>query len=527
MNNSPQWTALQSHAEDIKTTKISELFERDVARFEKMSLQVENLFFDYSKNLITEETLNLLKDLLNQAQFSNWRDRYFVGEKINNSEQRSVQHMALRQMDEDSRIMINGEDIMPQIRDTRRRLKEFTEAVREKKWTGHSGKAIEHIVAIGIGGSQLGPMVVTEALQAYHHPDLTCTFVSNVDGHDIDRVTKHFNPETTLFLIASKSFTTQETMMNAETARRWITDHFGNKESVRDHFVALSTNAHAVKEFGIDPENIFGFWDWVGGRFSMWSAIGVPIAIMIGMNRFEDFLEGASAMDVHFKTAPVEENLPALLAMIGIWHRNFMGYPAYSMAAYDARLKNLALWLQQVDMESNGKTVDRDGHPVKWHTGPMIFGGAGTDVQHSFFQWMHQGTDPTPLDFIICSKPDHGHDQHHKTLVTHFLAQQRALMTGINNSDQPYRTFPGNRPSNALIIDQLTPYTLGQLMAAYEHKIFVQGIVWNINSFDQFGVELGKTMANSLQEDWDNPDADYDSSTTGQLSHIKNYFNVT
>ena len=521
--NKPEWAALTDHKSQVADKRIKQLFEADSNRFDKFSLQVENILFDYSKNLITDETLDLLLQLLNASGFDNWRDRFFMGEHVNTTEKRAVQHMALRLPDEAS-VMVDGTDVMPDIVKSRKKLRKFSEAVRERNWTGHSGKAIEHIVHIGIGGSYLGPKMVTEALSRYHHPDLTCSFVSNVDGHEIDEVIRHFNPETTLFLIASKTFTTQETMMNALTARDWITGHFGSADAVAKHFVALSTNSQAVTEFGIDPENMFEFWDWVGGRYSLWSAIGAPIAIMIGMDRFEDLLEGANAMDQHFKTAPAKENLPVLLAMVGIWNRNFLEYPFYSVVTYDNRLELLPQWLQQTDMESNGKSVDRAGQKTDYVTGPMIMGGAVTDVQHSFFQWMHQGTDPTPVDFIICAKPDHKHPEHHQTLITHFLAQQQALMEGVTNTEEPHRNFPGNRPSNALILDSLTPYTLGQLLAAYEHKVFVQGIVWNINSFDQFGVELGKTMAKDLQTGWDMPDENYDSSTLGQLAHIKTHF---
>lgn len=523
--NKPEWQALRDHKEQLGKTRIKTLFDENTKRFDQFSLQVENILFDYSKNLITPETLGLLTGLLDASGFENWRDRFFMGEKVNTTEKRAVQHMALRLSDEAS-VLIDGKDVVPDVIKTRQKLRKFTESVRDRHWTGHSGKAIEHIVNIGIGGSYLGPKMVTAALSRYHHPDLTCSFVSNIDGHDIDEVIEHFNPETTLFLIASKTFTTQETMMNAQTARDWITGHFGTPDAVKKHFIALSTNTEAVTEFGIDSENMFEFWDWVGGRYSLWSAIGAPIALMIGMDRFEDLLDGAQAMDQHFKTAPAKENLPVLMALVGIWNRNFLDLPAQCVVTYDNRLELLPQWLQQTDMESNGKSVNRDGQTVNYTTGPMIMGGAGTDVQHSFFQWMHQGTAPTPVDFIICAKPDHKHPEHHKALITHFLAQQRALMEGVTNKEEPHRHFDGNRPSNALILDALTPYTLGQLLAAYEHKVFVQGIVWNINSFDQFGVELGKTMAKGLQDGWDTSDENYDSSTLGQLTHIKSYFDV-
>lgn len=519
------WSELQEHAEKLKTQRISSLFGKDSSRFEKHSLNIENIFFDYSKNLMTDETLDLLFRLLQDSHFENWRNRFFLGEKINTTDQRAVLHTALRQVDP-LPVMVDGEDVIPDVNAVKEKMRHFVKDVRDKTWRGHSGKPIEHIVHIGIGGSQLGPSMVVDALSAYHDPDLTCDFVSNVDGHDIQRITKHYNPETTLFLIASKSFTTQETMLNAKTARSWIINHFGEPAAVACHFVALSTNTDAVKDFGINPENMFEFWDWVGGRYSMWSAIGMVIALMIGMDRFEDLLEGAGTMDKHFRTAAPKENLPVLMALIGIWNRNFLNYPSYTVVPYDQRLSALPLWLQQVDMESNGKTVDRNGEPVEILTGPLIMGGPGTDVQHSYFQWMHQGTDITPADFIICARPDHTYADQHKTLVTHFLAQQQALMQGIENKAEPHRSFPGNRPSNAIILDCLTPFTLGQLLAAYEHKIFVQGVIWNINSFDQYGVELGKTMANDIQENWDMPDYKADSSTLGQLQHIKNYLNT-
>ncbi len=522
---SESWKTLENIKDNLSKKTIKQLFDDQPDRFYNFSLQVENIFFDYSKNLIDQETINMLLSLLKESGFENWRNRYFMGEKINKTDNRAVLHTALRQS-KPHPVLVDGKDVSPDVAAVKDKMRRFCKNVRDKTWRGHSGKPISHIVHIGIGGSQLGPSLVVDALATYHDPDLTCDFVSNIDAHDIERITKHYNPETTLFLIASKSFTTQETMMNAHTARKWVLDHYGDPDSISSHFVALSTNEAAVSEFGIDPENMFEFWDWVGGRYSLWSSIGLVIPLMIGMDRFEDLLDGAGAMDDHFRTAPPETNLPVLLGLTGIWNRNFLNYPAYTVVPYDQRLSKLPLWLQQVDMESNGKTVTRDGMPVDMQTGPMIMGGAGTDVQHSYFQWMHQGTAPTPSDFIICAAPDHDYPEHHKKLVTHFLAQQQALMEGIENKAEPHRSFPGNRPSNAFILDRLTPYTLGQLLAAYEHKIFVQGIIWNINSFDQYGVELGKTMAKDLQDHWDDPQETNDSSTLGQLNHIKGNFSV-
>ena len=514
-----EWKTLKAHFETLKNTQIAALFKKDPARFDNFSISQNGLLFDYSKNLVTEETRKLLIKALMDKGFTNWRDRFFLGDKVNTSEKRAVLHTALRMQNEAS-VLVEGQNVIPKIKAVLDKMHHFTETVRGKKWHGYSDMPIEHIVHIGIGGSQLGPSMVVNALKHLHHPDLTCDFVSNVDGHDIDRITAHYNPETTLFLIASKSFTTQETMLNAETAKEWIVGHFGTAEAVKHHFVALSTNTKAVTEFGIDPKNMFEFWDWVGGRYSLWSAIGLPIALMIGMDNFNRLLAGAADMDKHFKSAPLGQNIPVMMGLVGFWNRNILGYPAHVMAVYDQRLKSLPDWMQQVDMESNGKTVDRHGQRSDFPTGPLIMGGAGTDVQHSFFQWIHQGTDPTPVDFVICAKPGHDHPEHHKTLITHFLAQQRAMMEGIKNTEEPYRNFEGNRPSNAFILDELTPFRLGQILAAYEHKIFVQGILWNINSFDQFGVELGKTMASDIQRDWDQDKSAYDGSTQGQFDFL-------
>ena len=450
MKNSPEWTALQNHAKTIKSQKISDLLESDPKRFEQNSTEALNIFFDYSKNLMTVETWNLLFDLLKKSDFENWRNRFFLGEKINHTDKRAVLHTALRQEDS-TPVLVDGQNILPEIARVKSKMRTFVRNIRDKTHTGHSGKAISHIVHIGIGGSQLGPEMVCHALSQFATSDLTCDFVSNVDGHDIQRITQHYNPETTLFLVASKSFTTQETMMNAHTARDWIVDHYGTGDAIASHFVALSTNTAAVTEFGIDPDNIFPFWDWVGGRYSLWSSIGLVIALMIGMDRFDDLLAGASDMDKHFRNTEMKKNLPVLLALVGVWNRNFLDYPTYTVVPYDQRLSKLPAWLQQVDMESNGKSVNLDGILVDINTGPMIMGGPGTDVQHSYFQWMHQGTDTCPADFIICAQPDHPYKEQHKTLVTHFLAQQKALMDGIKSKDAPHRDFPGNRPSLSLI----------------------------------------------------------------------------
>lgn len=521
MNKS--WDTLKLDAERLKSVRIEHLFEQNSRRFEQFSLQVENLFLDYSKNLIDGQVMTDLIALLKDSQFENWRDRFFIGEHINHTEDRAVLHTALRQT-EPHPIFSNGENILPQIENVKSRMRQCAQDVRDKTWRGFSGKAIEHIVHIGIGGSSLGPAMAINALKAYHDPDLTCDFVSNVDGHDIQRITDHYNPETTLFLIASKSFTTQETMLNAHTARDWILQHFNHDpDAIKQHFIALSSNAEAVDAFGINKNHMFEFWDWVGGRYSLWSSIGLVIAIMIGMDRFEDLLEGANVIDRHFQTAPPQENLPVILALIGIWNRNFLNHPYYSVIPYDERLKTLPYWLQQLDMESNGKSVDKNGDRLQIKTGPIIMGGAGTDVQHSFFQWMHQGTDICPLDFIICARPDHPYAEQHQTLVSHFLAQQQALLHGYDDQNAPHKHFDGNRPSNALVLDCLTPYTLGQLLAVYEHKIFVQGVIWNINSFDQFGVELGKKLAKDIEKNWEKPNENNDSSTLGLLNHIKNY----
>ena len=519
-NSQSQWADLFDHATTLSSQCISQLFESDTRRFESFSIQHEDLLFDYSKNLITPETRQMLINTLENSDFYNARNDLFSGNKINITEDRAALHTALRQQGEHP-LHVDGYNIIPDIKSALNKMYNFSKRLRNKKYLGYSGKPISNIVNIGIGGSHIGPMMVVNALKGLHHPDLTCDFVSNVDGHDIQRITQSYDPETTLFLIASKTFTTQETMLNAQTARTWVVDHYKTDQAVQSHFVALSTNEQGVEDFGIDPENMFTLWDWVGGRYSLWSSIGLPIAIMVGMDNFETLLAGAHSIDKHFKSSALEENIPVLMALVGFWNRNILGYQCHAMIPYDCRLSLLPAWLQQADMESNGKTVTRHGQTVQHATGPLIMGGSGTDVQHSFFQWMHQGTDPTPIDFILCAQPEHTHTEHHKILVTHFLAQQRALMQGIENTDEPHRNFPGSRPSNALIIERLTPYSLGQLLAIYEHKIFVQGILWNINSFDQYGVELGKTMANDIQNNWDQDKSGYDSSTQGQFNYIE------
>ncbi len=518
MFETPAWKALATHAKSLPSLKS---LAADPNRFEPFSIKIDGMLFDYSKQRLDTTTRKLLIDALKASNFANWRDRMFLGDKINTTEKRPVLHTALRTT-KDKSILVEGRDVVPDVREVLDRLEAFCKNTHTQKLTGYTGKPITNIVHIGIGGSHLGPQMVVEALTDHHIDGMSCHFVSNIDGHNMATVLKQSDPETTLFLIASKTFTTQETMMNAKTARNWFVDTAGDNKAVAKHFVALSTNIKAATDFGIAEGNIFGFWDWVGGRYSLWSAIGMPIALMVGMEHFRAMLKGACAMDQHFFDAPAEQNIPVMMALIGLWNRSFLDMPSHVMAVYDHRLSMLPDWLKQTDMESNGKSIDRHGLPVDYTTGPLVMGGAGTDIQHSFFQWMHQGTGRVPTDFIICKKPAHEHSEHHRTLMSHFLAQQRALMLGVKNADAPHRAFDGGRPSSAIILDELTPHTLGMLLAAFEHKIFVQGVLWNINSFDQFGVELGKTMANEILENWDNLDAvNLDSSTAGLLKHLQ------
>jgi glucose-6-phosphate isomerase len=522
LTQSPAWRALADHRERLARSSIRELFARDRERAERFSLEAAGVYVDYSKNLVTDETLVLLTTLAREAGVEERRRAMFAGERINVTEDRPVLHVALRER-AGTRIMVDGEHVSPKVSAVLARMRRFTDAVREGAWRGHTGRAITDVVNIGIGGSDLGPRMVCEALKPYARNGLTMHFVSNVDGADIAEVLQAVNPETTLFVISSKTFTTRETLLNAHTARSWLLASGAPELAVANHFVAVSTNAAAVTAFGIDPGNMFEFWDWVGGRYSLWSAIGLPIALYVGMDAFEALLAGAHSMDRHFAEAPLERNLPVLLALIGIWHTNFFGAASHLIAPYDQYLHRLPAYLQQLDMESNGKSITLGGERVDYATGPVIWGEPGTNSQHAFFQLLHQGSALIPADFIVCMRPHHALDAHHAVLLANCFAQTEALMNGSHALDAPYRSFDGNRPTNTLCLETLDPASLGALLALYEHKVFVQGVVWNINSFDQWGVELGKRLAVSIEDEFASPDAAsaHDSSTNGLINRFK------
>jgi glucose-6-phosphate isomerase len=511
------WQALAAAPKpELKT-----LFAADSGRFGKLSVALPGLLADFSKQPVTDDTLKLLLAFAREQGLEGARDAMLGGAKINTSENRAVLHTALRAA-ADATITVDGKNIVEDVQETFTRAKKFAENVRNGLWQGYNHKNITDVVNIGIGGSSLGPQLATQALAAFHHPRIQCHFVANVEASDLEGKLKGLSPETTLFIVASKTFTTAETMQNANIARQWVLNHYKDEAAVEKHFVAASTNTEAVKAFGIAPENMFPFWDWVGGRYSVWSAIGLSVMIMIGADNFRDFLTGAREMDEHFRDAPLEKNIPALMGLIGLWNRNFMGYGAYAVIPYHACLGRLPAFLQQLDMESNGKTVDKTGKAVTVPTGPIIFGEPGTDAQHSFFQWLHQSPDIVPVDFIAAVKTPYGHKEQQVMLLANMLAQSEALMIGRDSSTEPHRHFTGNRPSTTLLLDELTPKTFGMLLALYEHKVFVQGVLWGINSFDQWGVELGKIMAKALEADIKSgAPAPHDGSTLGLLEYIR------
>ena len=540
LTQSPEWKALQSHHAQIVPRHMRDLFAQDPKRFDAFSLRFEDLLLDYSKNRITSETMDLLRNLAKAADLSGWTRKMFSGEKINTTEDRAVLHIALRNRS-NTPILVDGKDVMPEVNAVLRHMREFTEAVRGGRWLGHTGQPMTDIVNIGIGGSDLGPVMATEALKPYGSPKLRVHFVSNVDGTHITETLKLLNPATTLFIIASKTFTTQETLTNAHTARDWLLKTLKDEKAVAKHFVALSTNAKDVSKFGIDTSNMFEFWDWVGGRYSLWSAIGLSIALYVGMNHFEAMLDGAHAMDNHFRTAPLEQNLPATLALVGLWYNNFFDAQTQAILPYDQYLHRFAAYLQQGDMESNGKSVTRDGARVDYQTGPVIWGEPGTNGQHAFYQLIHQGTKLIPCDFLAPIETQNPTGQHHQILLSNFFAQAEALMKGKTEAEVraelkaaglsgealeklvPHKVFEGNRPTNSLLFQKLTPRTLGMLIAMYEHKIFTQGIIWRINSFDQWGVELGKQLAKAILPELEKPGkvATHDASTNGLIDHYK------
>lgn len=534
------WQALQKHFDEMKDVTIADLFAKDGDRFSKFSATFDDqMLVDYSKNRITEETLAKLQDLAKECDLAGAIKSMFSGEKINRTENRAVLHVALRNRS-NTPILVDGKDVMPEVNAVLEKMKTFSEAIISGEWKGYTGKAITDVVNIGIGGSDLGPYMVTEALRPYKN-HLNMHFVSNVDGTHIAEVLKKVNPETTLFLVASKTFTTQETMTNAHSARDWFLKAAGDEKHVAKHFAALSTNAKAVGEFGIDTANMFEFWDWVGGRYSLWSAIGLSIVLSIGFDNFVELLSGAHAMDKHFSTTPAEKNLPVLLALIGIWYNNFFGVETEAILPYDQYMHRFAAYFQQGNMESNGKYVDRNGNVVNYQTGPIIWGEPGTNGQHAFYQLIHQGTKMVPCDFIAPAITHNPLSDHHQKLLSNFFAQTEALAFGKSREvveqeyrDQgkdpatldyvvPFKVFEGNRPTNSILLREITPFSLGALIALYEHKIFTQGVILNIFTFDQWGVELGKQLANRILPELkdDKEISSHDSSTNGLINRYK------
>ncbi|MCH9697557.1 MAG: glucose-6-phosphate isomerase [Gammaproteobacteria bacterium] len=538
LTESKEWKALQAHQKDIARIPVRKLFEDDPQRFQRFSCRFNDILFDYSKNHIDQTTIDLLVQLADANGLREQTLAMYRGEPINNTENRSVLHIALRNRS-NRPIKLNGKDVMHEVNLQLSKMQHFSDKVRSGEWVGYSGKKITNVVNIGIGGSDLGPKMVRHALKPYTRPDIRCHFVSNMDPTDIMNTISGLNPETTLFLVASKSFTTPETLTNAETAKEWLLKTAQDRRAVCKHFVAMSTNYDAVKQFGIDPENMFEFWDWVGGRYSLWSAVGLSIAVGLGMYRFEELLQGAYEVDEHFRDTPFEQNIPALMGLLGIWNNNFFHSHGHAVMPYDQNLDIFPRFLQQLDMESNGKYVDRDGNPVDYATGPIIWGEAGTNGQHAFFQLLHQGTQLAPCDFMVAAVNHNEVHSRHEKLLANFLAQPEAMMRGKNREQvieelhasglkNPSETliqskiFPGNRPNSMFIYDKLTAKTLGSLIAFYEHKVFTQGIIWNINSFDQMGVELGKQLANAILPELssDNVNNQHDSSTQSLINEI-------
>jgi len=536
----PAWKELEKHAVATRGLQLRELFTKSPQRAERFSLRWNEILLDYSKNRVTAETLSLLHRLLRESKVEELRNRMFSGEKINFTETRSVLHIALRRP-ANQPLRMDGRDVMPEVEKVRQQMKAFSERVRSGEWKGYTGQPIAHIVNLGIGGSDLGPVMVTEALQPYARRDLKLHFVSNIDSTHLAEALRTCQPSTTLFLVASKTFTTQETLTNAHSARKWFLEEARDDKHIARHFVALSTNETEVKRFGIDPANMFPFWDWVGGRYSLWSAIGLSIALSIGYERFAELLAGAHAMDEHFLKTPVEQNLPMTLALLGVWYNNFHGAQTHAILPYDQYLRRFPAYLQQADMESNGKRVDGEGQPVTWDTGPIVWGEPGTNGQHAFYQLIHQGTKLIPCDFLASVETFNPMGPHHDILLANFFAQTEALMRGKTEAEAreelekeglrgealakllPHKVFPGNRPTNSILVQRFDPKTLGALIALYEHKIFVQGALWNINSYDQMGVELGKQLAKKIETELVKPGSvtSHDSSTNLLINDYK------
>lgn len=536
------WRQLQAHRKSWNTLHLRDLFAQDRKRFNRFSIRHDDLLFDYSKNLVTSETMKLLVQLARESQIEAMRDALFSGERINLTEHRAVLHSALRDRSEQP-VMVDGIDVMPEVRSVLKRMRNFVNQVRAGSWQGYKGDAITDIVNIGIGGSDLGPAMACQALASYASKGLNTHFVSNVDPTQLAEVLKRVQPETTLFVVASKTFTTQETLANAHAARDWFLKKAKLESAVAKHFVAVSTNASEVARFGIDTDHMFGFWDWVGGRYSLWSAIGLSIALYVGMDHFEELLAGGHDMDSHFRTAPLDENMPVVMALLGLWYNNFWGAQTYAVLPYDQYLARFPAYLQQLDMESNGKSVTRDGKQVKVSTGPILFGEPGTNGQHAFYQLIHQGTKLIPCDFLASVEPHNPVADQHEILLANCFAQTEALMRGKTKDEAraeleaaglskseikallPHKVFPGNRPTNTLLYRQLTPRTLGRLIALYEHKVFVQGVIWNINSYDQWGVELGKQLAKVILPEIKaaTPTSGHDDSTNGLIDYCKQW----
>jgi glucose-6-phosphate isomerase len=540
LTQSKAWLDLLAHFAANRQLSMRRLFADDPQRFGCFSLRLDDLLLDYSKNLVTQETMTLLFALARQSQVESWRDRMFDGEKINCTERRAVLHTALRAATDPAHapVLVDGQDVLPSVRSVMKKMRSFSESVRDGTWRGYSGKPVTDVVNIGIGGSYLGPLMVCRALHPYCDK-VKVHFVSNVDSTDLAENLQALDPETTLFIVASKTFTTQETLMNARAARDWFLRAAVDKKHIARHFVALSTNAKEVAAFGIDVSSMFEFSDWVGGRYSLWSAIGLSIALAVGMDNYEELLRGAYEMDTHFRSAPLDQNMPVILALLGVWYNNFHHVATQALLPYDQSLEHFVAYFQQADMESNGKRVDRDGVAVDYATGPVLWGGIGTNGQHAFFQLIHQGTQMVPADFLASAQSFHPMGEHHAALLSNFFAQTEALMRGKTAAEArsemqatgmdetaievllPHKVFEGNKPTNSILFEKLTPRTLGKLVALYEHKIFVQGIVWNINSFDQWGVELGKQLATNILAGLRSGAeiTAHDSSTNGLIHH--------
>ena len=536
----PAYAQLKAHFEATESTHLRDLFAQNPERFNEFSLRFDDMLVDFSKNRVTAETMDLLRQLADQAGLTDAIGKMFSGDKINGTEGRAVLHVALRNRS-NTPILVDGDDVMPGVNAVLDHMRDFSEQLGSGTWKGHTGEAITDIVNIGIGGSDLGPVMVTESLKPYARKNLRVHFVSNVDGVHIYETLQQVRPETTLFMIASKTFTTQETMTNANSARQWFLDNGGTTEGIARHFVAISTNEKAVTAFGIDAANMFGFWDWVGGRYSLWSAIGLSIACYLGFDNFAELLAGGHAMDEHFRDTPLDQNIPVTLALLGIWYNNFYGAQSQAILPYDQYMHRFAAYFQQGDMESNGKSVDRDGQVTDYQTGPIIWGEPGTNGQHAFYQLIHQGTKLIPCDFIAPAVSHHPLGNHHMLLLSNFFAQTEALMNGKTEAEAadelqkagksaeeiaqiaPFKAFSGNRPTNSFLLRQLTPRALGSLIAMYEHKIFTQGVIWNIFSFDQWGVELGKQLASKIlpELEADTPVTSHDSSTNGLINTYK------